>query len=283
VADLRADVAELQQQMLSTTDADARRDAETRLQQANQRLRAAEEKALDELLARAFAAVREAAGRALGERHFDVQLVGGVILHQGKIAEMKTGEGKTLTATLPLYLNSLLGYGAHLVTPNDYLSKFGVQWMGPVYYLLGVSVGVIQAAAENPELGSFVFDPTYRASDDRYQNLRPVPRREAYLTDITYGTNNEFGFDYLRDNMVWNLSQAVQRELHYAIVDEVDNILIDEARTPLIIGTAESPRITCAFRRLAPHLQPGQHLCVDETAWGALDRGGNCPVESIGR
>jgi preprotein translocase subunit SecA len=153
---------------------------------------------------------------------------------------MRTGEGKTLVATLPLYLNSLLGHGAHLVTPNDYLSKFGVQWMGPIYHLLGVTVGVIQSAAENPALGSFVYDPNYPATDDRYQNLRPVARREAYVADITYGTNNEFGFDYLRDNMVWDLAQGVQRELHYAIVDEVDNILVDEARTPLIIsGPAE--------------------------------------------
>ncbi len=196
---------------------------------------------LDDLLPEAFAAVREAARRTIGLRHYDVQLIGGMVLHQGKVAEMKTGEGKTLVATLALYLNALEGKGAHLVTPNDYLAKRDAQWMGPIYHALGLSVGVIQsqtdAATYQP---SYLFDPEFKASDDRYQFLRPVPRREAYLADITYGTNNEFGFDYLRDNMVTDLSQMVQRELHYAIVDEVDNILIDEARTPLIIsGQAE--------------------------------------------
>ena len=266
VGALRSEVEQHKQQVLSETELDYRRDLELQLQELAKRLRATEEDALKAILPRAFAAVREAARRTLGERHFEVQLLGGIILHQGKIAEMKTGEGKTLTATLPLYLNSLLGHGAHLVTPNDYLSKLGVQWMGPVYHLLGVSVGVIQAAAENPELGSFVFDPSYHAADDRYQNLRPVARREAYLADITYGTNNEFGFDYLRDNMVWDLSQCVQRDLHYAIVDEVDNILIDEARTPLIIsGPAEES--TDNYVRLAgivPKLRPEVDYAVDE-------------------
>ena len=239
-ADLAADVADLQARLTAEPDADDRRALGLELETARKRLRDAEEEVLSEILPRAFAAVREAARRTLGERHFDEQLKGGIVLHRGKIAEMRTGEGKTLVATLPLYLNSLLGHGAHLVTPNDYLSKFGVQWMGPVYHLLGVSVGVIQSAAENPMLGSFVYDPAYPATDDRYQHLRPVQRREAYLADITYGTNNEFGFDSLRDNMVWDLNQCVQRELFYAIVDEVDNILIDEARTPLIIsGPAE--------------------------------------------
>ncbi|MBM4429657.1 MAG: preprotein translocase subunit SecA, partial [Chloroflexi bacterium] len=200
--ELRAEVGELRQRVATEPDAESRRDLELELEGLTKRLRESEEGVLEGLAPRAFAAVREAAKRTLGERHFDVQLVGGIVLHQGRIAEMKTGEGKTLTATLPLYLNSLLGHGAHLITPNDYLSKFGVQWMGPIYHLLGVSVGVIQAAAQNPELGSFVFDPNYAAADDRYERLRPVPRREAYLADITYGTNNEFGFDYLRDNMV---------------------------------------------------------------------------------
>jgi preprotein translocase subunit SecA len=197
---------------------------------------------LDSLLVEAFAAVREAARRTINLRHYDVQLIGGIVLHQGKIAEMKTGEGKTLVATLPLYLNALEGNGAHLVTPNDYLSKVGVQWMGPVYHLLGLQAAVIQSAAANPDQGSFVFDPDYVSDDERYQHLRPIERREAYLADITYGTNNEFGFDYLRDNMKWDLSELVQRPLHYAIVDEIDNILIDEARTPLIIsGPADEP------------------------------------------
>ena len=267
IADLRGEVEQRQQQVLAETDADYRRSLEIELEAARKRLRTAEEDALNAVVPRAFAAVREAAKRTLGERHFDEQIIGGIVLHQGKIAEMRTGEGKTLTATLPLYLNSLLGRGVHLVTPNDYLSKFGVQWMGPIYQMLGVSVGVIQAAAEKPELGSFVFDPAYKAADDRYQNLRPVPRREAYLTDITYGTNNEFGFDYLRDNMAVDLSQWVQRDLHYAIVDEVDNILIDEARTPLIIsGTAEEA--TDQYARLAgvvPKLREACFAVADES------------------
>ncbi len=266
VGDLRSEVEQHKRQVQAEGNPDDRRDLELRLGELNQRLRATEEEVLNATLPRAFAAVREAAHRALGERHFEVQLLGGIILHQGKIAEMKTGEGKTLTATLPLYLNSLLGHGAHLVTPNDYLSKLGVQWMGPVYHLLGVSVGVIQAAAENPELGSFVFDPSYPAADDRYQNLRPVARREAYLADITYGTNNEFGFDYLRDNMVWDLGQCVQRELHYAIVDEVDNILIDEARTPLIISgpAEESTDNYVRFAGIVPRLRPEVDYAVEE-------------------
>ncbi len=198
---------------------------------------------LDDLLPEAFAVVREASRRTIGLRHYDVQLIGGIVLHQGKIAEMKTGEGKTLVATLPLYLNALLGRGAHLVTPNDYLAKYGVQWMGPIYHFLGLKVAVIQSQTEDGvHQPAFVYDPDYISDDDRYVYLRPIPRREAYLADITYGTNNEFGFDYLRDNMVRRKEQRVQRELYYAIVDEIDNILIDEARTPLIIsGPAEEP------------------------------------------
>ncbi|HEY63128.1 MAG TPA: preprotein translocase subunit SecA [Caldilineae bacterium] len=234
--------------------------------QADEELRKAEEEILNEILPRAFAAVREAGRRTIGLRHFDVQLMGGIVLHQGKIAEMKTGEGKTLVATLPLYLNALVGRGVHLVTPNDYLSKVGVQWMGPIYHFMGMSVGVIQSAAADPELGSFLFDPDYPAQDDRYQFLRPCSRREAYEADITYGTNNEFGFDYLRDNMVTDLSQCVQRELHYAIVDEVDNILIDEARTPLIIsGSAqESSEYYRKFAELVRRLKPEEDYVVDE-------------------
>jgi preprotein translocase subunit SecA len=205
--------------------------------------RLAKGETLDDLLVEAFAVVREASQRTIGLRQFDVQLIGGIVLHQGRIAEMKTGEGKTLVATLPLYLNALTGRGVHLVTPNDYLSKFGLQSMGPIYHFLGLSSGVIQSAAGDPNAGSFLFDPDYEADDDRYQHLRSVTRREAYAADITYGTNNEFGFDYLRDNMVVEKDQIAQREeLYYAIVDEVDNILIDEARTPLIIsGPADQP------------------------------------------
>jgi len=265
-ADLLADVQDLQSRVNGEPDVDDRRSLGLELASAQKALREAEERVLAAILPRAFAAVRESARRTLGERHFDEQLIGGIVLHNGKIAEMRTGEGKTLVATLPLYLNSLLGHGAHLVTPNDYLSKFGVQWMGPVYHLLGVSVGVIQSAAENPALGSFVFDPEFPATDDRYQKLRPVPRREAYLADITYGTNNEFGFDYLRDNMVWDLGQRAQRELYYAIVDEVDNILIDEARTPLIISgpAEESTDNYVRFARLVRTLRPEADYTVDE-------------------
>ncbi|MBN1812763.1 MAG: preprotein translocase subunit SecA [Anaerolineae bacterium] len=220
---------------------------------------------LDGVMAEAFAAVREAAKRTLGLRHYDVQMIGGMILHRGDIAEMKTGEGKTLVATLPLYLNALAGKGAHLVTPNDYLSKVGVQWMGPIYHALGLSVGVIQSAAANPDMGSFLFDSNYPSSDDRFLSLRPVSRREAYQADITYGTNNEFGFDYLRDNMVRDLGHCVQRELHYAIIDEVDNILIDEARTPLIISgpAEESSDLYSRFAEVVRHLRPSSPKSVE--------------------
>ncbi|MBE0430962.1 MAG: preprotein translocase subunit SecA, partial [Dehalococcoidia bacterium] len=195
----------------------------------------------DDILPEAFAAVREAAKRTIRQRHFDVQLLGGIVLHQGRIAEMKTGEGKTLVATLPLYLNSLAGQGCHLVTVNDYLAKRDCHWMGPIYHALGVSVASVNAQqTADQHAPSYIYDPDYESEDRRWKSLRPVTRREAYEADITYGTNNEFGFDYLRDNMVWDLSQCVQRPLNYAIVDEVDNILIDEARTPLIIsGPAE--------------------------------------------
>ena len=197
-----------------------------------------EGESLDDLLPEAFAAAREAARRTIGKRHYDVQMLAGAVLHSGRIAEMRTGEGKTLVATLPLYLNAIEGKGAHLVTPNDYLSRLGGGWMGPVYTALGLTVGVI-----SHELAA-IYDAEYadplKHPDERLNHWRPVARRDAYQADITYGTNNEFGFDYLRDNMVWEPEQKVQRPLHYAIVDEVDNILVDEARTPLIIsGPAE--------------------------------------------
>jgi preprotein translocase subunit SecA len=192
----------------------------------------------DDLLPEAFAAVREASRRATGKRPYDVQLLAGAVLHSGRIAEMKTGEGKTLVATLPLYLNALEDKGAHLVTPNDYLSRLGGGWMGPVYEALGLKVGVI--SHEFAAVYDASFDDPLKHPDERLNHWRPVARREAYQADITYGTNNEFGFDYLRDNMVWEPDQKVQRPLNYAIVDEVDNILVDEARTPLIIsGPAE--------------------------------------------
>src|SRR3989441_1122576 len=207
--------------------------------------------ALDELLPEAFAVCREAARRAVGMRHFDVQLAGGMVLHNGKIAEMATGEGKTLVATLPAYLNALPGRGVHIVTVNDYLAKRDAQWMGPIYHALGLSVGVIQHEA------SFLYDPTYVTPDIRLSALRPCTRPEAYLADITYGTNNEFGFDYLRDNMRFTREELVQRDLPYAIVDEVDSILIDEARTPLIISgpAEESTELYYKIDRIIPKLR----------------------------
>ncbi len=222
---------------------------------------------LDELLPEAFAAVREAAQRTIGQRHFDVQLMGGIVLHQGKITEMKTGEGKTLVATLPLYLNSLSGQGCHLVTVNDYLARRDPYWMGPIYHALGVSVASLYPKqTTDEERPSNLYDPGFNAGDKRWPHFRPISRREAYRADITYGTSSEFGFDYLRDNMVIDLSQYVQRQLNYAIVDEIDNLLIDEARTPLIIsGQAEEPgQIYQLFARLVPHLRQGQDYLVDE-------------------
>ena len=212
---------------------------------------AAVQAALDEVLPDVFAMAREAMRRTLGMRHFDVQLLGGIVLHQGRISEMKTGEGKTLVPTLAAALNALTGRGVHVVTPNDYLARRDPQWMGPVFHFLGLSVGMITHDE------SFVFEPGYPTSDERLINLRPVTRREAYAADITYGTNNEFGFDYLRDNMVTELADRVQRGRSYAIVDEVDNILIDEARTPLIISgqAEESGDLYYTFARLVPKLQ----------------------------
>ena len=219
-----------------------------------------EDEDLDDLLVEAFALVREAAKRTLEQRHFDAQLMGGIVLHEGKIAEMKTGEGKTLVATLPAYLNALSGKGVNVVTVNDYLARRDAEWMGAIYDLLGVSVGALQHEA------TFLYDPDVGGGDPGTDRLRPVDRREAYHADITYGTNNEFGFDYLRDNMVIELSQRVQRGLNYAIVDEVDNILIDEARTPLIIsGPAEqSPKEYYRFARLVPSLGLGDDYTIDE-------------------
>ena len=214
----------------------------------------------DDLLPEAFAAVREAAKRTLSQRHFDVQLMGGMTLHEGTIAEMKTGEGKTLVATLPAYLNALGGQGVHVVTVNDYLARRDAQWMGAIYHLLGLSVGVLQHDS------AYLYDPSASEDEGSLARLAPVSRREAYEADITYGTNNEFGFDYLRDNMVVDLSQRVQPRLNYAIVDEVDNILIDEARTPLIISgpAEESAKEYQRFARLAPSLSPGADYTIDE-------------------
>ena len=234
---------------------------------------------LDDLLPEAFAAVREASVRVSGKRHFDVQLMGGIVLHHGKIAQMVTGEGKTLVATLPVYLNALEGKGAHVVTVNDYLSRRDATWMGQIYHALGLSVGVLNHEA------AYVYDPAHinpqqkEALDEErdttgsfrvvHEFLRPVPRSQAYGSDITYGTNNEFGFDYLRDNMVPDVSQMAQRPEnthHFAIVDEVDSILIDEARTPLIISAPdeESGELYRTFSRVVPHLKENEDFDVDE-------------------
>ncbi len=213
---------------------------------------------LDDLLIEAFAVVREVAKRTLNMRHFDVQLLGGIVLHQGKIAEMKTGEGKTLVAVLPIYLNALTGRGVHLVTVNDYLAKRDALWMGPIYLFLGLSVGVIQHDA------SFLVE--WEDKETFRTKLVPCSRREAYLADVTYGQNNEFGFDYLRDNMAWDIEECVQRELYYAIVDEVDSILIDEARTPLIISgpAEESTELYYTANRVVQGLKKDVHYEVDE-------------------
>ncbi|HYM37725.1 MAG TPA: preprotein translocase subunit SecA, partial [Nitrospiraceae bacterium] len=241
--------------------------------------RLADGAALDAILPEAFAVCREAGKRRLNMRHFDVQLIGGMILHKGRIAEMKTGEGKTLVATLPIYLNALEGRGAHLITVNDYLAKRDAQWMGQLYHALGLSVGVIQHDA------SFLFDPAYDAADKRLQHLRPCTRQEAYHADITYGTNNEFGFDYLRDNLiVHSMDQCVQRELNFAIVDEVDSILIDEARTPLIISgpTEETTDLYYRINSIIPQLKIERDYTIEEkTKTAALTEDGNARVEKL--
>lgn len=233
---------------------------------------------LDDILPEAFAVVREVSKKTTGMRHFDAQLIGGVVLHEGRIAEMKTGEGKTLVATLPLYLNALEGKGAHLITVNDYLAKRDTQWMGPIYHSLGLTLGVIQHEE------SFLYDPSYESPEKRFQYLRPCTRQNAYLADITYGTNNEFGFDYLRDNMKFDLRDYVQRDLNYAIVDEVDSILIDEARTPLIISgpTEESTDKYYKIDKIIPRLKKDLDYTIEEkTRTVALTDEGNSKVEAL--
>jgi preprotein translocase subunit SecA len=242
---------------------------------------------LDEVLPQAFAMVREAAKRTLNQRHFDVQLMGGMVLHEGKIAEMQTGEGKTLAATLPAYLNGLTGRGVHVVTVNDYLAKRDAVWMGQIYDLLGLTVGCIIHEA------AFLYDPNINKDKERdtvggfkvvEDYLRPCSRKEAYAADITYGTNNEFGFDYLRDNMVYDVSQQVQREHSFAIVDEVDSILIDEARTPLIISAPdqESSQWYQDFSRIIPKLDSKTDYQIDEKLKAAtLTESGINKIEKI--
>jgi len=233
---------------------------------------------LDDILPEAYAVVREVSKRRLKMRHFDVQILGGIVLHEGKIAEMKTGEGKTLVATLSVYLNALEGRGAHVVTVNDYLAKRDTQWMGPIYSFLGLSIGVIQHES------SFLYDPSYVSSDKRLEFLMPCSRKEAYLADITYGTNNEFGFDSLRDNMKYDISDYCQKELNYAIVDEVDSILIDESRTPLIISgpSEESTDKYYKIDKIIPKLRKDADYTIDEKAKTAiLTEEGNVEVERL--
>src|SRR5438067_5437279 len=238
-----AAVNELEPELKALDDAALR----ARSDELRQRARDGEE--LEDLLIDAFALCREAGRRSIGLRHFDVQLVGGIVLHQGKIAEMKTGEGKTLVASLALYLNALAGKGVHLVTVNDYLARRDAGWMSPIYHLLGMSVGVNVGTA-----GTYVYDPEFLDEthpDSRLQHLRPASKKDAYAADITYATNSELAFDYLRDNMARDLSQCAQRDLNYAIVDEVDSILIDEARTPHIIS-GQSEESTDKYYQYAP-------------------------------
>jgi preprotein translocase subunit SecA len=231
-------------------------DEELRNKTGEFRQRLKDGESLDKLLPEAFAVVREASVRVLGMRHFDVQLIGGMVLHQGKIAEMRTGEGKTLVATLAVYLNALGGKGVHVVTVNDYLARRDASWMGKLYHFLGMSTGIINSSGgSGPDSSSYRFDPDADGSASGHRFLVNVSRKEAYDADITYGTNNEFGFDYLRDNMAFEAGQRVQRR-HYAVVDEVDSILIDEARTPLIIsGPAEdSSELYQKINQIIPRL-----------------------------
>jgi preprotein translocase subunit SecA len=254
MAEVRAEVAEQAAPTPPTPEEQSHADRERRAEIRRAREQADVRRltsALDTVLPDVFAAAREVSRRRLGMRPFDVQLMGGIVLHQGRIAEMKTGEGKTLVAPLAAALNAMSGRGVHVVTVNDYLAKRDPQWMGPIFHGLGLSVGVIQHDS------AFLFDPEHRPSDERLTHLRPVERREAYAADITYATNNELGFDYLRDNMVHDLSERVQRGRYFGIVDEVDNILIDEARTPLIISgqAEESEDLYYTFARLVPRLK----------------------------
>jgi len=268
VADIKQKLTEAQSELEEARLANKQcQQAQDQIAKLEQELREVESNVLNDLLPEAFATVREAARRTIGQRHYDVQLLGGVALHQGKIAEMKTGEGKTLVATLPLYLNSLTGKGAHLVTVNDYLARRDPYWMGPIYHALGVTVASIYPM-QNPDeyTPARLYDPDYDSGDSRWKHFRPIPRKEAYQADITYGTSSEFGFDYLRDNMVSDLSRCVQRPLNYCIVDEVDNLLIDEARTPLIISApdAEAGQLYQTFAQLVPRLKRDEDYEVKE-------------------
>lgn len=267
-AEQRTEVENLRQEVVEATRQERQR-LQVQLEQAEKRLLKLEAELLAEIQPQVFAAVREASRRTIGLRHYDVQIVGGAILHEGKVVEMRTGEGKTLVATTPVVLNALMGRGVHVITVNDYLAKRDCQWMGPIYHLLGLSVSVIQSAGNGGvDQASFLYNPDYHNNDDRYQYLQPITRRQAYACDITYGTNNEYGFDYLRDNMVTEVERMTQRELHYAIIDEVDNILIDEARTPLIISgqAEESSELYRKFAQLVRPLRRSSDQSVEDEA-----------------
>jgi preprotein translocase subunit SecA len=244
---------------------------------------------LNLLLPEAFAAVREASRRTIGLRHYDVQLIGGMVLHEGRVAEMRTGEGKTLVATLPLYLNALEGRGAHLVTVNDYLARRDARWMGVIYAALGLSVGVLQEAARTDNgRKAFLFDPERQSTQEDVNQLRLVERREAYAADLTYGTNHEFGFDYLRDNLALRRDERVQwaegmHRRHYAIVDEVDNILIDEARTPLIISgpASEDPQEYKRMAQVVRQLRPDDYEINERDRTVVLTEAGETRAEEV--
>lgn len=279
-----AEINALEPQYKGLSDADLK----GKTQEFKSRLATGE--TLDDILPEAFALVREASRRTLNERHYDVQLIGGQVLHYGAIAEMRTGEGKTLVATLPAYLNALTGKGVHVITVNDYLSRRDAVWMAQVYDMLGLSTAVINHES------SFLYDPTHVEKDKErdevatfkvvYEFLRPCTRKEAYAADITYGTNNEFGFDYLRDNIAYNKEQIVQRDFNFTIVDEVDSILIDEARTPLIISapSVESEDLYKTCAKLAEQLIEQEHYVIDEKrkAISLTDSGINKAEELLG-
>jgi preprotein translocase subunit SecA len=272
---LRAKTGDLKERIAKALEEECTRRRQTWEEMDKEDRRLTSDAVLDPLLTEAFAVVRETGRRVLGMRHFDVQLIGGMVTHDGRVGELRTGEGKTLMATLPLYLNALMGKGAHLVTPNDYLSKFGAVSMGPLYNFHGLSVGIIQGAS--PETGdvggTYIYDPEYRDPDARYDYARPLARRgEAYACDVTYGTNNEYGFDYLRDNLLHNIDDLNQRELYFAIVDEADSILIDEARTPLIISgpQAVSSDLYVKMDRIVRNLQNERDYDLEEKAKTAM-------------
>jgi preprotein translocase subunit SecA len=233
-----------------------------------------------------FALVREASRRLLGMRQYDVQLIGGLVLHSGRIAEMKTGEGKTLVAVAPMVLNAMTGRGAHLVTVNDYLARRDAVWMGPIYHFLGLSIGIVQGQGQDSDElgGSYIYDPEFHHEDPRYLHLRPCSRREAYLADLTYGTNHEFGFDYLRDNMAFDVAQLSMRELNFALIDEVDSILVDEARTPHIISGPSQVDVSIYKKidQVVKKLTPEEHYTVDKKAHSAaLTEDGMDKIEDL--